>query len=179
MLLIITTSQLGWFQNSRKSSLSLKKIGLIFAGFFVIIIFFINHSSVSQAANNLCTNAFRNSEIQQNVDIASLHDHIDPALLESSKSISTLQSSIPARIIKVTFQYGKGSIDSEGHKSGMDKLRDRTLQTHFDHAKLHGHRQIVQKVDLMGNIYTKTATVLNIIIEELAKPEGERAEWVM
>jgi hypothetical protein len=83
------------------------------------------------------------------------------------------------KVIKVTFDYGKGSIDSEGHNSAMNDLRQRVIQTHIDHASRHNHRQVVQRTDLIGNIFTKVATILHIMIDELNKPEGKRSEWIV
>lgn len=83
------------------------------------------------------------------------------------------------KVIKVTFAYGKGAIDAEGHTSTMNALRERVIHTHIDHAKRHNHRQIVQRTDLIGNIFTKVATILHIMIDELNKPEDKRSGWIV
>jgi hypothetical protein len=85
----------------------------------------------------------------------------------------------PSRIIKLTFAYGKGSIDPAGQKQGMDDVREGVIAGHIEHARRHGYRQYVQRSNIMQDIRTKPTTALQIILEELQKPEGERAEWIV
>ncbi|UZJ55626.1 hypothetical protein CBS101457_004946 [Exobasidium rhododendri] len=79
-----------------------------------------------------------------------------------------------ARIIKVTVFYGEGML----YKGSEENVSPQILAGHTEHARRHGHKQIIQKQNLMGSIYTKPATILNVILEELNKPEDKRAEWV-
>jgi hypothetical protein len=84
-----------------------------------------------------------------------------------------------SKIIKLTFAYGKGSIDASGHGAEKEAIREGVIQGHIEHAKKHGYVQYVQREDIFRDILTKPATALQIILEELQKPESKRAEWLV
>lgn len=104
--------------------------------------------------------------------------HQDLAAIDGVSAYRTNeQKKRHSRIIKLTFAFGKGSIDPTGH--GMDAVREQLIDGHIEHARRHGYKQFVQRVDMMGNIMTKPTTALQILLEELQKPEAERAEWIV
>ncbi|PWN31387.1 uncharacterized protein FA14DRAFT_192993 [Meira miltonrushii] len=96
----------------------------------------------------------------------------------SNQTISSTSPKKPARIIKVTAAYGKGAIIQDEKTKAAVTTRERILQTHIDHANRNGHIQFVQRSDIMGNIMTKIGTVLKVLMDEMAKPEEERSEWI-
>lgn len=102
----------------------------------------------------------------------------------SGSSHKNLASSIyrqksTSKIIKLTFAYGKGSIDATGHGAEKEAIREGVIRGHIEHAKKFGYKQYVQREDIFGDILTKPATALQIILEELQKPEDKRAEWLV
>ncbi|UZJ55627.1 hypothetical protein CBS101457_004947 [Exobasidium rhododendri] len=78
------------------------------------------------------------------------------------------------RITKVTIFYGTGML-----YDGPADVSERVLTTHQYHADLQGHRQVIQRQNIMNTIWTKPATILAVILEELQKPKGEGAEWIL
>jgi hypothetical protein len=79
------------------------------------------------------------------------------------------------RILKVTVFYGEGML----YKGSDEDVSQEILQGHSDHALRHGHKQIIQRQNLMETIYTKPAAILSILLQELQKPEEKRAEWIL
>ncbi|KAK3115527.1 hypothetical protein LTR53_005022 [Teratosphaeriaceae sp. CCFEE 6253] len=55
---------------------------------------------------------------------------------------------------------------------------ERALRTHEEHDKLHGYRLHVLRQKLLDGVWSKPAYVLSLLLRELAKPEGERLEWL-
>lgn len=74
----------------------------------------------------------------------------------------------------MTIFYGTGML-----YEGPENISERVLQTHQRHADLQGHRQVIQRTNLMQSIWTKPATILDVILEELQKPKGQGAEWIL
>lgn len=83
--------------------------------------------------------------------------------------------SVIARIIKVTVFYDKGML----YKGAEEDVSSQILTGHTQHAERHGHRQVIQRQNLMGGIYTKPAAILNLILQELKQPVEKRAEWIL
>lgn len=94
-------------------------------------------------------------------------------------------------IVKVTGLYGKGAwIESEvpdiatklSSKKRQDNL-ERAVSIHKNHAKLHGHGQIVQKVQLFGkninNAYTKIGNLLEQNLLEMSLGPELGAKWLL
>lgn len=78
----------------------------------------------------------------------------------------------------MTAAYGKGAIIQDEKSKAAVTVRERIIQSHIDHANKNGHKQYVQRTDMMGNIMTKIGTVLKVLMDEMAKPEDERSEWI-
>ncbi|KAK3116080.1 hypothetical protein LTR53_003922 [Teratosphaeriaceae sp. CCFEE 6253] len=55
---------------------------------------------------------------------------------------------------------------------------ERALRTHEEHDKLHGYRLHVLRLSLLDGVWSKPAYILSLLLRELAKPEGERLEWL-
>lgn len=56
---------------------------------------------------------------------------------------------------------------------------ERALELHMAHAANHGHPMFVLRERLLSGLWSKPAWILNVILQELAKPEGERLEWIL
>lgn len=107
------------------------------------------------------------------VDPASLASNTD--LLSSSPKTSDLlvapdSPSLGARsrIGKVTILFGT-----------LSQAYERALRTHELHDRLNNYPLHVLRYSLLDDVWTKPAYILSILLRELAKPEGERLEWLL
>ncbi|KPI36601.1 uncharacterized protein AB675_4322 [Cyphellophora attinorum] len=72
-----------------------------------------------------------------------------------------------ATIGKATMLYGQ-----------QNPVYERALQTHLQHADMHGYPVFILREKLLGRLWTKAAYVLSIILNELQKPTAERLQWL-
>ncbi|OCK82150.1 glycosyltransferase family 34 protein, partial [Lepidopterella palustris CBS 459.81] len=72
------------------------------------------------------------------------------------------------RIGKVTILFGTPS-----------SAYERALRTHELHDRLHNYPLHVLRSSILDNVWTKPAYILSILLRELAKPEGERLQWLL
>ncbi|KAF2095448.1 hypothetical protein NA57DRAFT_7934, partial [Rhizodiscina lignyota] len=54
----------------------------------------------------------------------------------------------------------------------------RALRTHEVHNRMHGYEMHVARRSILDDTWTKPAFILSVLLQELAKPEGEGAEWL-
>ncbi|KAI9660515.1 MAG: hypothetical protein M1821_009866 [Bathelium mastoideum] len=71
------------------------------------------------------------------------------------------------RIAKVTALYGH-----------PHPLYERAIRSHKEHNKRHGYPQYVLDRQLTNGYWNKFAYLLHLVIQELAKPESTRIEWL-
>lgn len=155
-------------RNSVLNSQRTKRITLLVVFLFISVAFISSFRQYPDSFKKLQWSSTPTNSIQQ---ITEIYAH-------SNKQIFNKSPKKPARIIKVTAAYGKGAIVQDERTNAAVTTRERVLQTHIDHADRHGHYQIVQRTDIMGNIMTKIGTVLKVLMDEMAKPENERSEWI-
>jgi len=55
---------------------------------------------------------------------------------------------------------------------------ERALFTHFYHATLHAYPFHILRTPILADIWSKPAYILSHLLHELAKPPGERAQWL-
>lgn len=55
---------------------------------------------------------------------------------------------------------------------------ERAIRTHEQHDKIHGYRLHVLRQQLLDDVWTKPAYILDLLLRELGKPESERLEWL-
>ena len=72
-----------------------------------------------------------------------------------------------SRIGKATILFGT-----------LSEVYERALRTHELHNRLNNYPLYVLRHSLLDDVWTKPAYILSILLRELAKPEGERLEWV-
>lgn len=72
------------------------------------------------------------------------------------------------RILKLSMHYGKPNL-----------LYERALRTHQAHAARWGHGFNILREDLATGFWNKPTFMLNMLIQEMAKPAHERAEWLL
>ena len=80
---------------------------------------------------------------------------------QAMKLIST------ARIAKCTIVFGD-----------LNPVYERALQTHEVHNEKHGYPMYILRQSILDDVWTKPAYILSLILRELAKPAGERLEWL-
>lgn len=62
---------------------------------------------------------------------------------------------------------------------GRDPTFIRAIQTHEAHNQRFGYPLLVLRHALLDGVWTKPATILSALLEELRKPEGDRLKWLM
>lgn len=62
---------------------------------------------------------------------------------------------------------------------GRDPTFVRAIQTHASHNWRFGYPLLVLRHGLLDGVWTKPATILSALLEELRKPEGDRLKWLM
>lgn len=70
--------------------------------------------------------------------------------------------------MKVTGLYGQ---DNE--------LYEAAIRSHDEHNELHGYGMSVLREKIVNGHWSKPAYLLSLLVQELAKDEEERAEWMM
>ncbi|KAL4931663.1 cytochrome P450 [Aspergillus undulatus] len=72
------------------------------------------------------------------------------------------------RVTKVSMLYG-----------AKNSLYERALQSHRRHAERWGYGMDVLQEDIAVGYWNKPAYLLALVVAELARPDGERVEWLM
>lgn len=80
----------------------------------------------------------------------------------------TVPATNSRRVAKVSMLYGN-----------RNTLYERALQSHRRHAERWGYGMDVLQNDIAVGYWNKPGYLLSLVIEELAKPVGERVEWFM
>ena len=127
------------------------------------------------------TNPAQNVDfVQESIPESTALSPFENGAAASNPSNSTAQNRSP-KIIQATMMFGHNYI-------GMN---ERTVQSHAQHAKFWGYGDHVLARELVGAgevegegewnkyIFSKILYVLRIMIAELEKPRGERAEWIV
>jgi len=73
----------------------------------------------------------------------------------------------PYRIAKVSMLYGD------------NKLYERALESHIKHGERWGYPTYIKRQNEYCGYWNKPTFMIQQIAQELAKPERERAEWLM
>jgi hypothetical protein len=99
-----------------------------------------------------------------------------PAINTSSEGISAPQSS-------------DGVVDPLKPRSLVGKVHavfgepnpvyERALKLHEAHADARGHPMFVLRERILSGLWSKPAYILSVMLQELAKPEGQRLEWLL
>ena len=56
---------------------------------------------------------------------------------------------------------------------------ERALRLHEAHSELAGHPMFVLRERLLSGLWSKPAFILSIMLQELAKPEDQRLQWLL
>jgi len=60
-----------------------------------------------------------------------------------------------------------------------DAVYDRAIRSHEFHNKKMGYSQFVLRERVMSGLWSKHAYIISTLVQELAKPEAERLQWLM
>jgi hypothetical protein len=95
--------------------------------------------------------------------------------------VLTLQKA-PTPLSTHEFHHNPGSISKIsmlwGKQADEDVYR-RALKTHQTHAERHGYGFHVLQESIAHHYWNKLYWILAVLVEELAKPEADRVEWMM
>jgi hypothetical protein len=80
---------------------------------------------------------------------------------------SFIYGSKPYRIAKVSMLYGD------------NKLYERALESHIRHGERWGYSTYIKRQNEYCGYWNKPTFMIQQVAQELAKPEHERAEWLM
>ena len=72
------------------------------------------------------------------------------------------------RVAKVSMLYGDSNF-----------IYERALRSHRWHNEKHNYPFHVLRQEIAGGYWNKPSYILSLVVNELAKPAGERAEWLM
>jgi hypothetical protein len=86
----------------------------------------------------------------------------------SSRPFAPVLSSKSPRVYKVSMLYGE-----------TNHLYERALQSHERHGSKWGYPLDVLRQDISVGFWNKPSYLMALVIRELAKPPGERVEWLM
>lgn len=89
------------------------------------------------------------------------------ATFSSSPSVPVLSSKSP-RVYKVSMLYGE-----------TNHMYERALQSHERHGSKWGYPLDILRQDISVGFWNKPSYLMALVIRELAKPPGERVEWLM
>jgi len=56
---------------------------------------------------------------------------------------------------------------------------ERALELHRSHADKQGHPMFVLRERILSGLWSKPAFILSVMLQELAKPEAERLQWLL
>jgi hypothetical protein len=73
-----------------------------------------------------------------------------------------------SRVAKVSMLYGE-----------TNHMYERALKSHERHGKRWGYPMHVLRQDISVGFWNKPSYLMALVIDELAKPPGERMEWLM
>jgi hypothetical protein len=105
-----------------------------------------------------------NSPIRTNMTMLSSHFNHEYHDIVSSDYLPLGER---VRVAKVSILFG-----------GTHPVYERALRTHEAHDRLHGYPIFVLRESLLDDVWTKPAYILSLILRELAKPKGQRLEWL-
>ena len=94
---------------------------------------------------------------------------------ETTNRVSNVSEERQTNVLQATMMFGDAYL-------GLD---ERTLQSHIDHAKRWGYGNHILRREIVGAgqwdkfIFSKILLLQDLIIGELKRPRGERAEWVV
>ena len=78
-------------------------------------------------------------------------------------------SSITQPVVgKITISFGE-----------PEEVYERAIRSHESHNKAMGYTQFVLRERLVPGLWSKHAYIFSVIVQEMAKPEGQRLKWLM
>ena len=117
--------------------------------------------------------AFRPTIDENNSNLPETPNFVeDGAGIQSAEKVKDITQAMKlvstARIAKCTIVFGN-----------LNSVYERALQTHEAHNVKHGYPMYILRQSILDDVWTKPAYILSLILRELAKPAGERLEWLL
>lgn len=56
---------------------------------------------------------------------------------------------------------------------------ERAFRLHEAHDRLHGYKSFVLREQMLEGFWSKPAYILSLLLQEMAKPELERLQWLL
>jgi len=81
---------------------------------------------------------------------------------------STWHTTHTPRIKKLSAVFGE-----------RNDIYEAALKTHMKHNDVHGYEMDILRERIVGSYWSKPAYMLAQVVEELAKPEGKRNDWLV
>jgi hypothetical protein len=88
--------------------------------------------------------------------------------LQDEGSEATANSVVPPTIGKITISFGE-----------TEEVYERAIRSHEFHNREMGYSQFVLRERLVPGLWSKHAYIFSVIVQEMAKPEGQRLKWLM
>ena len=85
----------------------------------------------------------------------------------TTQDFSLVKSKPSPRVAKCTIVFG-----------ATNPVYERALLTHTAHNERHGYLMYVLRQTILDDVWTKPAFILSLLLDELAKPEDQRLEWL-
>jgi len=60
-----------------------------------------------------------------------------------------------------------------------NRVYERAVRTHETHNRLHGYSLHTLRESILNDVWSKPAYILSVLLRELAKPKGQRLQWLL
>jgi len=92
----------------------------------------------------------------------------DHELHHDESSEATADLILQPTIGKITISFGE-----------HEEVYERAIRSHESHNKAMGYSQFALRQRLVPGLWSKHAYIFSVIVQEMAKPEGQRLKWLM
>lgn len=100
------------------------------------------------------------------------------SLLLLSRNTDVLPA-LPHRPLQMQVPLNRSYVGKVSMLYGDNPVYEQALKTHDKHNRAHGYEMTVLRRQLLPGFWSKPAYILSRLLEELAKPEDERLEWIV
>lgn len=76
-------------------------------------------------------------------------------------------------------ETGKVTVNFGGDNDGDSAVYARAIASHARHNEIWGYPQFELREQVVGGLWSKHAFIMSVLVQELAKKEGERLEWLL
>jgi hypothetical protein len=87
--------------------------------------------------------------------------------------------SLPHQSVQIQVPLNRSYVGKVSMLYGDNLVYEQALKTHDRHNLAHGYDMTVLRRQLLPGFWSKPAYILSRLLEEMAKPEDERLEWIV